>query len=74
MSALVKKYDHRQDAVQLQKFVAKYAIYQAGRLTKTMYQLNYQTPKTHRRKSVILQMDSEQQELYDIVSRNAPEE
>lgn len=58
----------------LKQAKSEITIYQAGRLTKTMYQLNYQTPKTHRMKSVILQMDSEQQELYDIVSRNAPEE
>lgn len=45
-------------------------IYQAGRLTKTMYQLNYLTPNTHYKKSVILQMDSKQQELYDIVKDN----
>ena len=42
-------------------------IYQAGHLTKTMYQLNYQLPRSRRQKSLILQMDSEQQELYDIV-------
>ena len=58
----------------LKQAKSEITIYQAGHLTKTMYQLNYQTPKTHRRKSVILQMDSEQQELYDIVSRNVPEE
>lgn len=58
----------------LKQAKSEITIYQAGYLTKTMYQLNYQTPKTHRRKSVILQMDSEQQELYDIVSRNVPEE
>lgn len=46
-------------------------IYQAGHLTKTMYQLNYQTPKSRRLKSLILQMDRKQQELYDIVRRNA---
>ena len=44
-------------------------IYQAGHLTKTMYQLNYQMPRSKRMKSVILQMDSEQQELYDIICR-----
>ena len=44
-------------------------IYQAGHLTKTMYQLNYQMPRSKRMKSVILQMDSEQQELYDIISK-----
>ncbi len=43
-------------------------IYQAGHLTKTMYQLNYQLPRSGRRKSLILQMDSQQQELYDIVT------
>ena len=45
-------------------------IYQAAQLTKTMYQLNYQMPRSRRLKSVILQMDSKQQELYDIVSQN----
>lgn len=49
---------------------SKITIYQAGRLTKTMYQLNYQMPNSHRNKSVILQMDSEQRELYDIVEEN----
>ena len=53
----------------LKEAKSEITIYQAGHLTKTMYQLNYQTPKTHRKKTVILQMDSEQQELYDIVSR-----
>ena len=43
-------------------------IYQAGHLTKTMYQLNYQLPRSGRQKSLILQMDSQQQELYDIVT------
>ena len=33
-------------------------IYQAGHLTKTMYQLNYQMPRSHRPKSLVLQMDS----------------
>ncbi len=42
-------------------------LYRAGRLTKTMYQLNYKMPNSHRTKSVILQMDSKQKELYDIV-------
>lgn len=46
-------------------------IYQAGHLTKTMYQLNYQMPRSRRLKSVILQMDSKQQELYDIVRQNS---
>ena len=46
-------------------------IYQAGHLAKTMYQLNYQMPRSHRLKSLILQMDSKQQELYDIVRRNS---
>ena len=46
-------------------------IYQAGHLTKTMYQLNYQMPRSHRLKSLILQMDSKQQELYDIVRQNS---
>ena len=45
-------------------------LYQAGRLTKTMYQLNYKMPNSHRTKSVILQMDSKQKELYDIVLKN----
>ena len=44
-------------------------IYQAAQLTKTMYQLNYYMPNSHRKMSTILQMDSEQQELYDIVSQ-----
>ncbi len=44
-------------------------IYQAGHLTKTMYQLNYQMPRSKRMKSVILQMDSEQKELYGIIRR-----
>ena len=34
-----------------------------------MYQLNYYMPNSHRKMSTILQMDSEQQELYDIVSQ-----
>lgn len=46
-------------------------IYQAGHLTKTMYQLNYQMPRSRRLKSLILQMDSKQQELYDIVRQNS---
>lgn len=45
-------------------------LYQAGRLTKTMYQLNYKMPNSHRTKSVILQMDSKQKDLYDIVLQN----
>jgi len=45
-------------------------LYKAGRLTKTMYQLNYKMPNSHRTKSVILQMDSKQKELYDIVLKN----
>ena len=45
-------------------------LYQAGRLTKTMYQLNYKMPNNHRTKSVILQMDSKQRKLYDIVLKN----
>lgn len=45
-------------------------IYQAGQLTKTMYQMNYQLPHSRRMKSLILQMDSKQQELYNIVSEN----
>lgn len=45
-------------------------LYQAGRLTETMYQLNYKMPNSHRTKSVILQMDSKQKELYDIVLKN----
>ena len=44
-------------------------IYQAAQLTKTMYQLNYYMPNSHHKMSTILQMDSEQQELYDIVSQ-----
>lgn len=44
-------------------------IYQAGHLTKTMYQLNYQMPRSKRMKAVILQMDSKQRELYDIIRR-----
>ena len=44
-------------------------IYQVAQLTKTMYQLNYYMPNSHRKMSTILQMDSEQQELYDIVSQ-----
>ena len=35
-----------------------------------MYQLNYKMPNSHRTKSVILQMDSKQKELYDIVLKN----
>jgi transposase len=46
-------------------------IYQAGHLTKTMYQLNYQMPRSRRLKAMILQMDSKQQELYDIVRQNS---
>ena len=57
----------------LKEVKSEITIYRAGHLTKTMYQLNYQTPRTHRRKSLILQMDSEQKELYDIVSRKAAE-
>lgn len=49
-------------------------LYQAGRLTKTMYQLNYKMPNSHRTKSVILQMDSKQKELYDIVLQNNTKE
>ena len=45
-------------------------LYQAGRLTKTIYQLNYKMPNSHHTKSVILQMDSKQKELYDIVLKN----
>jgi len=41
----------------------------AQELTKTMYQLTYQLPKSRLAKSKILGMDSEQQELYDMVSK-----
>ncbi len=42
-------------------------IYEAGQLTKTMYRLNFTMPDSNRRMSVILQMDSKQKELYDIL-------
>lgn len=57
----------------LKEAKSEITIYRAGHLTKTMYQLNYQTPRTRRQKSLILQMDSEQKELYGIVSRKAAE-
>ena len=44
-------------------------IYQAGHLTKTMYKLNYQMPKSDRKMSVLLKMDELQQELYEIVCK-----
>lgn len=44
-------------------------IYQAGHLTKTMYRLNYQMPKSNRKMSVLLKMDDLQRELYEIVCK-----
>ena len=47
---------------------SKLTIYMAGELTRTMYQLNYQMPKSGRMMSILLQMDDKQKELYEIVS------
>ena len=44
-------------------------VKRAQELTKTMYQLIYRLPKSRRTKTKILRMDSQQQELYDMVSR-----
>jgi len=44
-------------------------IKRAQELTKTMYQLIYRLPKSRLTKTKILKMDSQQQEIYDMVSR-----
>ena len=44
-------------------------VKRAQELTKTMYQITYRLPKSRLSKSKILGMDSEQQELYDMVIR-----
>jgi len=44
-------------------------IKRAQELTKTMYQLIYRLPKFRLTKTKILKMDSQQQEIYDMVSR-----
>lgn len=42
-------------------------VEQSQFLTRTMYQLNYQMPKSGRMMSILLQMDDKQKELYEIV-------
>ena len=44
-------------------------VKRAQELTKTMYQLIYRLPKSRLTKTKILRMDSQQQELYDMVGR-----
>jgi transposase len=44
-------------------------VKRAQELTKTMYQLIYRLPKSRLSKTKILKMDSQQQELYDMVLR-----
>jgi len=44
-------------------------VKRAQELTKTMYQLSYRLPKARLTKSIILGMDNEQQELYNMVIR-----
>ncbi len=53
----------------LKKSKSIITIKRAQEITKNMYQLTYQLPKSNRIQSEILNMDHLQQELYDMVCR-----
>jgi transposase len=53
----------------LKKSKSTITIKRAQEITKNMYQLTYQLPKSNRTHSKILNMDHLQQELYDMVCR-----
>jgi transposase len=53
----------------LKQAKSQITVKRAQELTKTMYQLTYQLPKSRLTKTKILGMDSQQQELEDIVAR-----
>ena len=53
----------------LKKEKSQITLNRAQELTKTMYQLTYQLPKSKATKSKVLAMDKQQQELYDMTEK-----
>ena len=53
----------------LKKEKSQITVNRAQELTKTMYQLTYQLPKSKVTKSKVLAMDKQQQELYDMTEK-----
>ena len=46
------------------------SLKKAAEITHNMYQVDYELPDSKHRKSVLLKMDEQQQELYDLVLKN----
>lgn len=53
----------------LDKYHAEFSPKRAAELTHTMYALNYQSPNCYSPENLVLRMDTEQQELYDIIQQ-----
>lgn len=54
----------------LQKEKSQLSVKRAAELTHTMYNLNIQLPRSKKTKSILLNMDKEQDHLYNIIKRN----
>lgn len=51
----------------LKKVRSSLSIAKVCEATKTMYRLNYTLPNTRKQKSILLRMDKEQQEVYELI-------
>ena len=56
----------------LEKYKAAFSPQRASKLTHTMYAISYTEAATGEFKEVILKMDSEQQQLYNIIHKSKP--